>query len=94
MNNPEFHKGYAKYAKIADEDRKSWYIPYAFVFDCSGQFGCISINNELMSGPDLTNQLVEVLIRFRQDYIAFLWQINSMDICSIFSGAMVIISLH
>lgn len=29
MNNPEFHKGYAKYAKIADEDRKSWYIPYA-----------------------------------------------------------------
>ena len=34
------------------------------VFDCSAEFEGGSINQELLSGPDLTNQVVGVLTRF------------------------------
>ena len=37
------------------------------VFDCSAEFKEISLNKNLMSGPDLTNQIVGVLTRFHED---------------------------
>ena len=48
------------------------------VFDCSSKFKGKSLNQELLQGPDLTNQLVGVLTRFRQHPIATMGDISSM----------------
>ena len=34
------------------------------VFDCSAQFAGKSLNEKLLTGPDLTNPILGVLIRF------------------------------
>ena len=47
-------------------------------FDCSAEYAGRSINNELMAGPDLTNQIVGTLIRFRQEKIVFVADIEKM----------------
>ena len=44
------------------------------VFDCSVEFQERSINKELLSGPDLTNQIIGVLTRFREEKLPS-WQI-------------------
>ena len=38
----------------------------------------MSINTELMSGPDLANQVIGVLLRFRKEHVAFMADIKSM----------------
>jgi len=48
------------------------------VFDCSAEYKDANINKELMSGPDLTNQIISVLIRFRVEHIAFMADIEAM----------------
>ena len=47
------------------------------VFDCSSKNNDRPLNSELMSGPDFTNLLLGILIRFRQDKVAFIWDIGS-----------------
>ena len=48
------------------------------VFDCSAEFDGRSLNRELLTGPDLTNQIVGVLTRFQQNRIAFMADIEAM----------------
>ena len=48
------------------------------VFDCSSQCKGNSINQNLLSGPDLTNQLIRVLHRFRLEPVAFMADIKAM----------------
>ena len=48
------------------------------VFDCSAEFDERSLNRELLTGPDLTNQIVGVLTRFQQNRIAFMADIEAM----------------
>ena len=71
-------------------DAKVWYMPHHgvhhqkkpdkiwVVFDCSAQFRGTTLNNELLQRPDLTNNLVGVLVRFRQDPAAVMGDIQSM----------------
>ena len=71
-------------------DGKVWYIPHhgvyhskkpekiRVVFDCSAQFQGMSLNSELLQGPDLTNNLVGILLRFRQDPVAVMGDVQSM----------------
>ena len=71
-------------------DGKVWFIPHRavyhhkkpdkirVVFNCSAQFHGTSLNNELFQGPDLTISLVGVLIRFRQDPVAVMADVQSM----------------
>ena len=47
------------------------------LFDCSAEFNGRSFNKEILSGLDLTNQLVGVLIRFRQEQVAVIGDIKS-----------------
>ena len=48
------------------------------VFDCSAKFQGVSLNDCLMQGPDLTNSLVGVLTRFREDPVAFMGDVETM----------------
>ena len=82
-------KGYARKCDGKGPDEKTWQVPHQVVlnhnkgkirvvFDCSSQYRGISINKSLLSGSDLTNQLVGVLIRFRVGPIAFMAHIQAM----------------
>lgn len=48
------------------------------VFDCSLKFKGICLNDRLWKGPDLTNSLVGVLLRFRNNHIAVSGDIEKM----------------
>ncbi|XP_074649052.1 uncharacterized protein LOC141904366 [Tubulanus polymorphus] len=67
-----------------------WYLPHhpvwhprkpdklRVVFDCSAKYQGRSLNDMLYQGPDLTNSLIGVLSRFRQEHVAFIGDIESM----------------
>ena len=48
------------------------------MFDCSIEFKEKSIDHELMSGLDLTNQIVGVLLLFRKEEVVFMADIEAM----------------
>ena len=61
-----------------------WYIPHHGVYHKkkSGKirvvFDGFSLNQQLLQGPDLTNNLTGVLCRFRMERIAFMCDIKVM----------------
>ena len=67
-----------------------WYLPHfgvyhpkkptqiRVVFDSSAELGGVSLNKELLSGPDLMNSLLGVLIRFRKETTAVMCDIEQM----------------
>ena len=48
------------------------------VFDCAAKFNGESLNNNVLQGPDLTNSLVGVLCRFRQENVAIVADAEAM----------------
>lgn len=48
------------------------------VFDCMASYQDTSLNKELLQGPDLTNTLVGVLLRFHEEPVALMADIESM----------------
>ena len=48
------------------------------VFDCAARFGDTSLNDQLLQGPDLTNNLTGVLLRFRQKSVALMADVEQM----------------
>ena len=48
------------------------------VFDCSAKYQGTSLNDHLLSGPDLTNSLFGVLCRFRREPIAIMCDVQKM----------------
>ena len=48
------------------------------VFDCSALYEGTSLNQKLLQGPDLTNNLLGVLCRFRNEPIAFSCDVEGM----------------
>ena len=83
-------KGYAKESKSTPQDGRVCYLPHhgvyhprkpdkiRVVFDCSSELNGRSINKELLMGLDLTNQLIGVLTRFRQEEVAVIADIEKM----------------
>ena len=82
-------KKYARKCDCAGPEGRTWYVPHQgvlnpnkgkirVVFDCSSQYKGNSINQNLLSGPDLTNQLIGVLHRFRLEPVAFMADIKAM----------------
>ena len=85
--------GHAKQVPIEEVNNSSfpiWYLPHfpvnhpqkpdkvRVVFDCSAKWRGTSLNDQLLQGPDLTNSLIGVLIRFRQEPIALMSDIEAM----------------
>ena len=48
------------------------------VFDCAARYFITSLNQQFLQGPDWTNPLVGVLIRFRQEPVAIAADIEAM----------------
>lgn len=48
------------------------------VFDCNATFQDVSLNGQLMQGPNLTNTLIGALMRFCEEPIAMMADIESM----------------
>ena len=86
------NKGYAYKIpthELKAKEGKTWYLPHhgvyhqkknklRVVFDCSANYRGRSLNGMLLQGPDMTNSLVGVLTRFRQEPVAFMGDIESM----------------
>ena len=48
------------------------------VFDAASLHNGVSLNNQLLQGPDLTNSLLVILLRFRHNRIALVADIEGM----------------
>ena len=70
--------------EVPDERKGAgkWYLPHfgvrnpqkekvRVVFDCASKYHGKSLNDTLLQGPDLTNPLFDVLVRFREQPCAF-----------------------
>ena len=67
-----------------------WYLPHhhvinvnkpekmRIVFDCAAEFKGVSMNKRVLQGPDLTNKLIGVILRFRQDRVAAMGDVEAM----------------
>ncbi|XP_056020363.1 uncharacterized protein LOC125680242 [Ostrea edulis] len=85
--------GHAERAPPVNEREEFWYLPIfsvyhskkpnqiRMVFDSSAQFNGVSLNNVLLSGPDPTNSLLGVLMRFRVEKIGIMADIQQMFHC-------------
>ena len=85
-------KGYA--VQLSGEESKYkegkvWYIPHTavyhpvkqklrVVFDCAASYQGTSLNNLLLQGPDLTSSLIGVVLRFRQEPVAIMADVEAM----------------
>ncbi|RXN13836.1 hypothetical protein ROHU_037202 [Labeo rohita] len=85
-----FDAGHAELAPPVKENEEVWYLPIfgvyhprkpgqiRVVFDSSAQYKGLSLNQVLLSGPDLNNSLLGVLLRFRKEAVAFTADIEQM----------------
>jgi len=86
-------KGYAKKVPQNLRDRndgKVWYLPHhsvvhpqkpdkvRVVFDCAASYRGTLLNAQVLQGPDLTNRLVGVLLRFREEPVALMANVEAM----------------
>ena len=86
-------RGYAELVpqnSLNRDDGKVWYLPHhavvhphkpdkiRIVFDCAAKCKGVCLNDCLLQGPDQTNSLMEVLLRFRMDNIAFIADVEGM----------------
>ena len=84
-------KGYAgKSDPKANQEGKTWFIPHygvyhpskpgkiRIVFYCSAEYDGVSVNKRLLSGPDLTNHIVGILVKFGEEYVAAMSNTEAM----------------
>ena len=88
-----FDNGQAEPAPPLKQGEECWYLPIfgvyhprkpgkiRVVFDSSAQYEGVSLNDVLLSGPDLNNKLLGVLLRFRREQVALTVDIEQMFYC-------------
>ncbi|KAK0156617.1 hypothetical protein N1851_000048 [Merluccius polli] len=93
MKEHFFQNTHAEEAPPLKENEERWYLPsfgvyhprkpgnICVVFDSSAQHGGVSLNDVLLTGPDLKNTLLGVLIRFREEAVAITADIQQMYHC-------------
>ena len=87
--NDILQKNYTRVISEIQPYGKRWYTPHhginnlskpgkiRVVFDCSAGCNGRSINKELVSDPEMTSELVGVLIRFCQEQVAVIGDMES-----------------
>ena len=77
-------------APPVQEDEEVWYLPVSgvyhpnkkdqirVVFNSSASYRGLSLNSVLMTGPDMTNNLVGILLRFRKEAVAIVADFEKM----------------
>ena len=72
------------------DDGNSWFLPHhdvlhtrkprkvRVVFDCAARYRGVCLKDLLLQSPDQTNSLMDVLMRFRLEKVAFIADIQSM----------------
>ena len=85
-----FQNGHAEVAPPLKDGEECWYLPVfgvyhpkkkeqiRVVFDSSAKYQGQSLNGVLLSGPDLTNSLVGILMRFRENAVGVTGDIQQM----------------
>ncbi|XP_038062985.1 uncharacterized protein LOC119733659 [Patiria miniata] len=88
-----FENDHAEKAPPLRTGEECWYLPtfgvyhpqkpekIRVVFDSSAQHHGFSLNDVLLTGPDLNNSLLGVLIRFRKEPVAIIADIQQMFYC-------------
>ena len=88
--NDLLEKGYAQEVPDDQIGKSGWYLPHhpvihpqkankvRVVFDCAAMFQGTSLNKQILQGPDLTNSLIGVLSRFREETIAVMADVEQM----------------
>ncbi|XP_025752713.1 uncharacterized protein LOC109204590 [Oreochromis niloticus] len=88
-----FEAGHAEPVPPTTGEQECWYLPIfgvyhprkpgqvRAVFDSSAKHDGVSLNDILLSGPDLNNSLLGVLIRFRKEPVAVAADIEQMFYC-------------
>ncbi|XP_060745195.1 uncharacterized protein LOC132858752 [Tachysurus vachellii] len=88
-----FQNDHAEIAPSVGPNEQCWYLPsfgvyhprkpsqIRVVFDSSAQCKGASLNKVLLSGPDLNNSLLGVLMRFRKEPVAFTVDVQQMFHC-------------
>ena len=87
--NKMFSSGHAQRVPQERLKEKGWFLPHHGVYhptkkkirvvtDCSAEKDGVSLNSVLMQGPDFSNSLLGVLLRFRKGLIPFMADIESM----------------
>ncbi|XP_071948974.1 uncharacterized protein [Antedon mediterranea] len=84
-------QGYAEeVSPYESQDGLTWYIPHhgvyhpkkptkiRVVFDCAARYLGVALNDLLLCGPNLLNNLNGILLRFRQHPVAFMSDIETM----------------
>lgn len=86
-------KGYARRVpdqQLSCNGGNVWYLPHhnvvhakkpdkvRVVFDCAAKYHGESLNDKILQGPDLVNDLVGVLCRFRQEAVAVMADVEAM----------------
>ena len=86
-------KGYAEVIPTAELESNSdytWYLPHhpvlnpnkpdklRIVLDCAATHDSMSLNSQVLQGPDLTNKLLGILLRFRRGRVALMADIEAM----------------
>ena len=83
-------RGDAELVRDPGVDGENWYLPHhgvyhpkkpkkiRVVFDCSAKFKGSSLNDHLLTGPELTNELIGVLMRFRKHSIGIMCDVEQM----------------
>ena len=86
-------KGHAEVAPPLKQGQECWYLPLfgvyhpkkpdkiRVVFDSSASYEGVSLNEVLLTGPDLNNSLLGVLMRFRKEQVAITADIEHMFHC-------------
>ena len=91
--NGYIKKGHAEIVpeeELNTMNRPVWFLPHhpvthplkpdkvRVVYHCAARFGQTSLNQQLLQGPDQTNQLVGVLSRFRRNTVGMVADIEAM----------------
>ncbi|XP_042073472.1 uncharacterized protein LOC121813652 [Haplochromis burtoni] len=88
--NDIIQRGDAEETDDNGPEGETWYIPHhgiyhpkkperlRVVFDCSARHKGTCLNDHLLNGPDMINNLTGVLVRFRQHRVALMCDIEKM----------------